>query len=271
MRTILVPTDYSETARNAVFYAAELTKRLAGKLTLFHAYHVPMRVVSGSVAAMPASGEELEAEEIKKLRNYTEAIKRQFPATMIGNVVKAGFAVEEIVDFSADNQVDLVIMGTSGEGGRNDGMGSIATNVMQQSKTPVLVVPEGARFKTNPKIALAYDFSGVANPGVLDILHDLVKAFGTELMIVDVLRRENDEHGKREDAIERLVADIGHSFYFPVSNDPAEEVLHFIDENDIDILAIIPHKHGFFERLMRDSFTRRVALHSHIPLLALPG
>lgn len=273
MRTILVPTDYSETARNAVFYAAELTKRLAGKLTLFHAYHVPMRMAPGSAAAaaMPASGEEMEAEEIKKLRYYTEAIKSRFSATSMGHVIRAGFAVEEIVNYSAENNIDLVVMGSKGEGGRRESLGTIATNVIQESKTPVLAVPEGARFKSRPKIALAYDFSGIDNPAVLDLLGDIVKAFGTELLIVDVLRRKDQEHDRREPAIERLVSGIDHSFHFPVSDDPAEEVLNFIEENNVDMLAIIPHKHGFFDRLIRDSFTRKMALHTHVPLLALPG
>lgn len=267
MRTIIVPTDYSEAARNAVEYAAELTKRLVAKLVLFHAYHVPMRMAAGG-GHIPMSGDEMEAEEVKRLRNYCELVKRSFPATPVGQVVRAGFAVEEIVSHSAENDADLIVMGTKGEGGA---FGSIASAVIGESQTPVLIVPEGATFKPVSKIALAYDYSGISDPSVLNVLIDMVKAFGSELMIVDVLQKESQEHGKRGDIIERLAAEVDHSFYFPVSKDPAEEVLHFIDENDVDILACIPHKHGFFDRLMRDSFTRKVALHTHVPMLALPG
>lgn len=189
----------------------------------------------------------------------------------MGHVVRAGFAVDEIISYSAESNTDLIVMGSKGEGGNGESLGTISTSVIQRSKIPVLAIPEGAKFRTNPRIALAYDFSGISNPAVLDILRDMVKAFGTELMIVDVLRRKDQAHGRREEAIERLISEVDHSFYFPVSADPAEEVLYFIEENDIDILAIIPHRHGFFDRLMRDSFTKKVALHTHIPLLALPG
>jgi nucleotide-binding universal stress UspA family protein len=270
MRTILVPTDYSEAARNATYYAAELSKHLAAKLALFHAYHVPMRVAAGG-GNLPASGEEMEAEEVRRLRNYIESIRDNYPATSIGQVVRAGFAVEEIVDYAGDSDVDLVVMGTKGEGSHSEIFGSIASTVIREAHTPVLVVPEDAQFKDVSKIALAYDYSGISDPSVLNILIDMVKAFGSRLMIVDVLKRESDPHGKHGDIIERLASQVDHEFYFPVSDDPADAVLHFIEENNVDILATIPHKHGFFERMLGRSFTKKVALHTHVPLLALPG
>jgi len=40
MKTILVPTDFSKIARNAIDYAVEIAKLTKAKLILFHVYHV---------------------------------------------------------------------------------------------------------------------------------------------------------------------------------------------------------------------------------------
>jgi nucleotide-binding universal stress UspA family protein len=275
MRTILIPTDYSEAARNAVHYAAELGKATGSKLVLFHAYHVPLRamVSSGSSAAahLPATGEELEAEEVKKLRNYTEAVKSLYPGVPMGQVVKAGFAVEEIVDYANNNEIDLIVMGTGAESSHNDVFGSLTTTIINESKRPVLVVPEGAAFKSDARVALAYDCSGVKDASILDMLARLVKTFSTDLMIVDVLKRGEDARMEVDDTMKRFTGQVDHSFHFPVGDHAADTVLHFIDENKVDMLAVIPHKHGFFNRMVRSSFTKKVALHTHVPLLTLPG
>jgi nucleotide-binding universal stress UspA family protein len=269
MRTILVPTDYSEAARNAVHYAADLAKVMGGKLLLFHAYHVPMRLAAGG-GAVPASGEELEAEEARKLRNYTEAVKSLYPGITIGHSIRAGFAVEEINDYASGSDIDLVVMGTGAESEHNDIFGSLTTSVIKDTKGPVMVVPQDATFKPKPRVALAYDFSGISNPYMLDMLGSIVKSFGSELMIVDVLKSE-EEKVKMDGSLERLTAQIPHSFHFPVGDDPAETMLNFIEENKVDMLAAIPHKHGFFARLVRNTFTQKMALHTHVPLLTLPG
>lgn len=269
MRTILVPTDYSEAARNAVHYAADLAKVTGGKLLLLHAYHVPLRMASGGII-VPATGEELEAEEVRRLRNYTEAVKSLYPGVTIGHAVRAGFAVEEINNYASGNNVDLVVMGTEEEGHQNDLFGSLTTNVIKDAKVPVMVVPANATFKPKPRVALAYDFSGVADASVLDVLAEMVKKFGSELMIVDVLKSKKNTV-EVDGSLDRLTSQVPHSFYFPVGNEPAETILRFIDENDVDMLAVIPHRHGFFDRLMRSSFTEKVALHTHVPLLTLPG
>lgn len=267
MKTILVPTDYSEAARNAVHYAADLSKRIGGKLVIFHAYHVPMRMASGGVV-VPSSGEELEAEEVKKLRHYAEAVKSLYPGTAMGHTVKAGFAVEEIVGYAGEEHFDMVVMGI-GEGSHNSVFGSLTTSVIRESSRPVMIVPASATLRKNPRIALAYDFSGISDPSALDSLVEISKAFGSELMIVDVLKSDQQEV-KKDASIGRLEGKVPYSLHFPVGEDPANTMLQFVDDNKIDIVATLPHKHGFFDRLLRTGFTDKLALHTHVPLLTLP-
>ena len=48
-----------------------------------------------------------------------------------------------------------------------------------------------------------------------------------------------------------------------------EGLQQFIHKNHVDMMAILPHKHSFLERLFQSSLTRRAALEIEIPLLVL--
>jgi nucleotide-binding universal stress UspA family protein len=64
---------------------------------------------------------------------------------------------------------------------------------------------------------------------------------------------------------------ISHDYIFIEEENALKGIEAGIDEFQADLLVMVPQKHGFWDTVMNRSTTRKIALHTHIPLLALPN
>jgi nucleotide-binding universal stress UspA family protein len=140
-KRICCPIDFSDASRAAMEVAADLARRNAGTLLLLHAYPIPgYTFPDGSVVASPSMMQELAEGAQRHLEEWrAEAVALGAPAV---EMVKAvGEPAKEIVSFAADQQVDLLVLGTHGRTGLEHAlMGSIAERVVRKARCPVLTV-----------------------------------------------------------------------------------------------------------------------------------
>ena len=270
MQNILVPTDYSGNAKNAVEYSIQLAKKAKAKLIFFHAYHVPLPNSKGILE----TPEKVGLKEIQKLKNYTAALRSKYNDIKMGFEVRPGFAVDEILGFLKQKKIDLIVMGTDGKTSVGDILiGSVVTNVIKKSPVPILVIPENVKYNEIKKIALAYDYSEIKNLHVLDTLKAITEMFKAEVLVVNILRSEKSLLKKTgsSNMLESFLSKIKHSFHFPINKSIVEGINNFVDNTGVDLSAVIPHKHKVLHRLFHKSNVKRIALHPHVPLLVLPG
>ncbi len=163
IKKILYATDLSENAKPAFSFAADLASRYDAGLIILHVLDEHPSLEEKIIGYVRAD----QWEEIKK-RNEDEArsalISKISHRTLIGEVldrfakdaqkdleevsfrtdgimVVRGNPVEQILQQSAENGCDLIVMGTHGEGTLADAMiGSTARRVVRRSRIPVLVV-----------------------------------------------------------------------------------------------------------------------------------
>lgn len=271
MKTILVPTDFSEAARNAAEYAVHLAERIKAKIILFHAFHVPVPVTE--VPVMVITPDELQKEnetllkkEIGKLRKHTQV--------QIEYLTMAGFAVDEILTIEKEKKINLIVMGMKGAGKLSEVlMGSVTTATLRKVKTPVIVVPEKVKYKDPQKVAFACDYDPKTDMHTLDPLKELLKLFGAKIYVVNI------KHEKEAVSLENAVAgmkldnkldDVEHLYYFPEKEDLVDGINEFVKKYDADMVAIVPHRYNLMERLFHKSISKKMAFHTHVPLLALP-
>lgn len=162
---LLVPTDFSEPATDALRYALEEARLHRAKVTLLHV--LPARsetdvyYVTGS-AELPRPGGldpavetclgALSASEPRGVRSdpSEEALTRLrdlMPDSFHGTwevEVAAGGAADTIVRFARERHVDLIVMGTHGRAGlQRMLLGSVAERVLRLAPCPVLTVRSG--------------------------------------------------------------------------------------------------------------------------------
>jgi nucleotide-binding universal stress UspA family protein len=151
MKNILVTTDFSQPAYNAVVFAAQLAQQAGARLILFHAYHPAILLEEETIWADP---EVLEKEVQEKIDQLARELHKTYNIS-VTRVLKPGFAVDEILDVSKKVKADLLIIGTEGAGKRpKTGPGKICSEVLKKAELPVICLPPDIKINT---------FSGLIN------------------------------------------------------------------------------------------------------------
>lgn len=146
IRTILVPTDFSESAHDATARAFDLAAVLGAQVHLLHAYSIPpVPDAMGMGVGVDLLGPIEEAAQ----RELTALTQRYRARPEFGGAqLKLGDARELIVSQAGQLPADLIVMGTHGRRGfQHLLLGSVAEAVVRHAPCPVLVVP---RAKARP-------------------------------------------------------------------------------------------------------------------------
>jgi nucleotide-binding universal stress UspA family protein len=142
VRTILVPTDFSQCSLAGTEYAAFLAKRLGATLRLFHAIYPYTNYVFVDRAGVRLSGLAEAVEETA--RQEMDALRQMdfLRGLTVQAEVLPGPAVDEICAAASAPDVDLIVTSTHGRTGLKHALtGSVAEQVVRYAKRPVLVVP----------------------------------------------------------------------------------------------------------------------------------
>lgn len=140
---ILAPTDFTEPSEHALDYAVELAGKLGARVTVLHAYSVPIYTfpdgsyiptaeVAASIAA--AAQQQLDA----------AIAGRQDRGVALTGLLRSGATAEVICAVAGEIGADLIVMGTHGRGAFGRALlGSVAQNVVRYATQPVITVRKG--------------------------------------------------------------------------------------------------------------------------------
>jgi len=138
---ILFPTDFSEGARHALPYAVDLAKQYDAKLYILHIVYDVISTSGWYVPHIPVDElyDDMEKSALKEMeRGCIEAVGGY---SKVEHSVARGMPKEEILKFAADNEVDLIVIGTHGRSGIDRILfGSTAERVVRKAPCPVLSV-----------------------------------------------------------------------------------------------------------------------------------
>jgi nucleotide-binding universal stress UspA family protein len=148
LKTVLVPTDFSEASGSALTYGKAMAGAFGASLHLVHVMEDLMAHAWAAevyVASMPQLRDEIEKESRQRLATvFTDEERRQY---RVVTALLAGNPFLEIIRYAKAHDVDLIVMGTHGRGAiAHMLLGSVAEKVVRKSPCPVLTVkhPEQA-------------------------------------------------------------------------------------------------------------------------------
>ncbi|MFM1876770.1 MAG: hypothetical protein RL266_2507 [Bacteroidota bacterium] len=272
MKRILLPTDRSSNAEHALRYALNLFKGEKVEFILFQAFDIPTYA-----ADMPVSVDIVGTEELQRILDE-DASKLNAEYGKDGYVFSAkvemgslSFNVEQLAD---TEHIDMVVMGTKGASGLAAAIiGSNTADVIQAAMCPVLAVPESADVNVVPtQILFATDNKGLSNADVIEPLISIASKFSAHIHLMNVL-----DEGKMTSVdeavaglkLDHVLENLEHTFHFENSNDKIRAIEDYLNTHNIDLLAVVPRKNNFFDAIFHKSVTRRLALHTKVPLLAM--
>lgn len=272
MKNILVPTDFSDRAENAALYAAALAKQFNATLILAHGYRMP----HADATMVERTGSAMEGRSSVDLDELVDILHRKEGLEDLRIETFHVYAtVTEVLEEALEKfEVDLIVMGTKGSGGLNSIFGSNTAAAILQIKCPMLVIPENAQFSATKNILLATDYQMRAKDETLRPLAQIAKAFESKVNVLTV--NEEEDYEAFTEALEHLANEykdaIGAAQYeqHHIHDLSVEEGIEdFVTAHSVDLLVMVTHDRGFFSRLMNHSHTKRMALHTEIPMLAL--
>ena len=140
MKKIIVPTDFSIQAENALRVAADIARENDGELFLLHQLDLPLHLANNGSSNLP------EAVFFMKLakEKFDNLLNADFlEGVTIHGDVETGAAFSGIMDTVKRHNADLIVMGSHGTDGiKNMFIGSNAEKVVRNSEVPVLVVKD---------------------------------------------------------------------------------------------------------------------------------
>ena len=273
MKVILIPTDFSENARNATLYALSSFNLEKDRFILLNSYTIPS---TGRSAIMTDLTADMRREAKRDLYREKEELVELCgqSAEKIEIVTELGDLTSVINCIRDTYEIDYVVMGTKGASGFEEVfIGSNAYDVVRDVECPVIIVPENAKFQKQSKIVFAADFTKIDDTVVLLPLINFVKENKAELHIVNVLSKEDDH--ETEKSIEKMrlkkyfEAIENHKFHTFKDVSVAEGIDKYVKSVDADLLVMLARKNGFFDSIFRTKVTRKVVLHTSVPVLVL--
>jgi nucleotide-binding universal stress UspA family protein len=274
MLNILVPIDFSATAKKAVKYAVYSAQKTGATVVILHVYQIPIASPSNPYVPSPERVQEnirWAEEQLKNLDTEIEGLKD----ISYGTKTLPMYWQIEFPEIIQQQNADLIIMGTNGASGLKELiMGSNTASVIDNAKCPVLAIPLDAPCATIERLGFAYDKEFVENLTTLDFLVWFTKRFSTLLDVFHVKGSEQDSDSAemRINAhhLKQYLSEIQHSYSEIVGDNIEEGINRYSLEMNIDVLAMMHRSRSLFERLFRRSYSKKMAYHTSIPLLVIP-
>lgn len=275
MKTILVPTDFSEQAKYALDLACGIAAKSDATVQLLNVVEAPQGTsfnAMGEVTAPDGMDSLFFAQLLKKQREeLTKLVKDpKYKDVQLEGEVVVGNPYENISRNIADREVDLVVMGTQGSSGIEEVLvGSNTEKVVRRAKCPVLTVKEAVDPESIKDIVFATNLRDTNERLVKELLN-LQKLFDAKLHLISVNTPstfETDRFYKRE--MKKFVEEYGIDNYtMNVYNDDVEEdgIVFFAEDINADMIALATHGRRGISHLLSGSIAEDVVNHAKRPV-----
>jgi nucleotide-binding universal stress UspA family protein len=274
MKKILFPTDFSDVSKNAFIYALKLADAIDAEIITLHVYQLdsPSYLDVSIYLQDIYEYEELSnfenyKDEVPLLRNIAEA--NNLSHIKISNVLNQGNLVDEIVSLSKNENIDFIVMGTNGVTHlREIFLGTTATKIMNESKVIVLAIPEKCEYKPIEKILFTTKFH-MEDIEALKKVQNLAKMLHSH---IDCLNVKPPHTVYKDDFIvdfKNVFKNQNINFHSILSNDVEGVILNFIEQNNINMIAIHVRHRSFFQKLFEVSLSKKLVYHIDIPILSI--
>ncbi|MCB0669352.1 MAG: universal stress protein [Saprospiraceae bacterium] len=278
MKRILVPTDFSENANNAFFYALGVAYETGATITLLHVVELEMEVLdipmpSGSAYQARKDAAELAMDAQVELAQGIDGDWEDVIAAVNKKVV-VGNPTGHIKSVAEDIDADVIIMGARGRHKNTFAkmLGTRSSDIAQEAPVPVLIVPEGAIFKSFVQIAYASELL-TTDPYHLWRALELIKPFSPVVRYLHVSQFADDEELEKEQKIRKYIesqnAALQLIFYHVIGQNIDKELEKYSRTFEVDLIVIYHEQKNIFQRMFTHSHTKHLLSMSDIPVLVL--
>ena len=284
MITLLLATDFSNDSKTAALYGFRLAVQLKANVVLCNAVIVPAEVPQADMAIWPADEfDQLIQDSEKNLADLKNELEESAPANgfkpKITCVAEAGLVTDVVAGAASKYHADIIITGTHSGGNISRFLvGDHATQLIENSRVPVLIVPANSSLKPIRKIAFATELVNMERD--LKPICDLItwgKLLNAEIIITHIADEKYEAFKYQKDLAESLLS-LADKSHFPdihyrmIKDNKVDDGLEWLSEHgQLDMLAMVHQHRNLFAELFGHSYTKKMAAHLQLPLLIFPA
>jgi len=278
MKSILLPTDFSENSWNAIQYAQNFFEKSNCHFYLLNVTKLnELTSVDTSYITTPEAIEEVQTKLAKKqLRQLLKRISQELSHNKnhrFYTLTDYDFFIESIRNHVQEKKIDMIVMGTKGASGlKKIIIGSNTGDVITQVPCTTLVVPENAKFNNITEIAFPTDLSISYHIQTLQPITEALEEFHSFLRILHISKKEEDLNigqQKYKELLEDYFINNDYSFHF-LTNDNIEDALQcFVQSRDIAMIVMVAKNLNYFQRILFSPTVKEISYHTKIPFLVL--
>lgn len=270
MKTIIVATDFSVGATQAASYAADMALSIQADILLLHIFQIPVVYPEMPLAISKEEMMEDSTKSLTLLRNHL--IAQTSGGINIRIKIVSGNFFSELEMVCKEIMPYAVVMGSQGSTAAERVLfGGHTIYAMKHLMWPLITVPPNAKFSQIKRISLACDYNEVIENTPLEELKRLVQDFNAELHVINSGKEEvyNPEMVYESGMLQELLLPLNPRYHFITDENAEESIINFVEQNQIDLLITLPKKRDLLGKLMHKSFSKRLILHSQVPVIAM--
>ena len=270
MSTVIVVTNFSASSRNALEYTCAFLHNAQTRLLLLNVFSFPSTITNDGIAI--AALAETFANDERKLQRELQWVQENYPAINIESEIVTGVFLEELQNKIREEQAVLVIMGTAGNYTDLLSWDANIINSFVDLLTPVLIVPSQVRFQPLRKIAFACNYYRKNLQVPVSMLRRLIQFTKAELFVINVVSPQEpitEEGIQNKRILKESLADLSPVYYEPEFNNVITAIDNFVEAENIDMLLVIPTRHGIWYNIFQRSHTKGLVYLNHLPVLSL--
>ena len=269
MKKLLVPTDFSEQAENALKVAAQLAKKNNSELYILHTLELPLHLANSSdSSSLPEPIYFIKLAE----KNFKELLEKPY---MEGIEIQEAYGHNEIYDDIREavdtNNIDLVVMGSHGVSGFKEMfIGSNTEKVVRTSTKPVLVIKNEHDEFNIKDFVFASDFSEESKGPIQEAVK-FAKGVDAQLHLLYVNTPSGfsttSEVTAKMDAILEEIEDDNYSLNIYNDNSVEKGILNFAKDTNATLIGMSTHGRKGISHFFNGSISEDLVNHANMPVV----
>lgn len=271
MKTILVPTDFSKYAENALEYALDLSKKMNANVRLLHIIEQSglqnIDTISGGYAGA-GQADVIMLQMLEKTKKQLADMEKEYGVET--EIKFTSSVTNEIINYSKEIKADLVVMGSKGTNTLDEEIvGSNTEKIVRNAVCPVLTVKEKGTPHLND-IVFASDFKSV-NAKVIEQIKYYQELYSSNLHLLRVCTPHNfDKNFDIESKMDEIISKFGlKNCTKNIFNDFYEEdgIAEFAAHYNYDLICLATSGRTGMSHFFTGSIAEDVVNHSNTPVL----
>jgi hypothetical protein len=261
-KKILLPSDFSKNAWNALLYASELYKKEEVDFYILNAYGEDQKKITQEHT-------EKELQKIK-LRISMNSVN---PNHTFFTLAVEKFLLKGIKETVESKDIKMVIMSTKGMTDAMDVIyGRNTIEIMENIRNcPVLVIPRNFTYQAPNEIVFPTSFKTHFKERELKHLFEISKLTNAPVRILHMMKEKKltPEQNNNKDLLEYCFYGLNYSFHWVENQGVQKGLLQFVAERNSQMIAFINKKHHFFENIFSKPMVKELGENANVPILAL--